>query len=195
MKNKIILVLLSVIMLFSLVSCTKAELIPDSEAQQILTELLPKAEEINDIIWGKGLPVEPGQDGPLKTVTAAQYRTVSKDAPYQSTDELKKAIAEVYSDAFIENTVNYTCFEGADDALENTEAQMYPRYKDNDAGVLIVDITNSGFEITTEIDPASAKVISAEGNKQTLEVETNNSKIKLVIVKQENGWRLDTPTY
>ncbi len=182
-------------MLLSLVSCNKAELIADSEAQQILTELIPKAEEINDIIWGKGLPVEPGQDGPLKTVTAAQYRTVAKAAPYQSTEELKAAIAEVYSDAFIANTVNYTCFDGADDALENTEAQMYPRYKDNDAGVLIVDITNPGFEITTKIDPATAKVISAEDNKQTLEVETNNGKIKVVIVQQENGWRLDTPTY
>ncbi len=183
-------------MLLSLVSCTKAELIADTEAQAILTELLPKAEEINDIIWGTGLPIEPGQDEALKTVTAAQYRTVAKDAPYQSTEELKTAIAEVYSDAFIENTVNYTCFEGADDALEDTEAQMYPRYKDNDAGVLIVDITNPGFELTTEIDPASARVVSAESdNKQTLEVETNNGKIKLVIVKQENGWRLDTPTY
>ena len=142
MKNKIILVLLSLVMLFSLVSCTKAELISDGEAQQILVELLPKAEEINDIIWGKGLPVEPGQDEALKTVTSAQYRTVASDAPYQSTEELKAAICEVYSDAFFNNTINYACFVGADDALEDTAAQMYPRYKDNDAGVLIVDITN-----------------------------------------------------
>ncbi|MBQ3184235.1 MAG: hypothetical protein IJB57_11305 [Clostridia bacterium] len=196
MKNKIILIFLCVIMLLSFVSCNKAELISDTEAQNILIELMPKAEEINEIIWGKGLPIEPGQDEALKTVTAAQYRTVATDAPYQSTEELKTAIAEVYSDAFIANTVNYTCFEGADDALEDTEAQMYPRYKDNDAGVLIVDITNPGFEITTKVDPASAKVVSAESdNKQTLEVETNSGKIKLVIVKQENGWRLDTPTY
>lgn len=183
-------------MLLSLMSCTKAELITDKEAQNILAELLPKAEEINDIIWGKGLPVEPGQDGPLKTVTAAQYRTVAKDAPYQSTEELKAAISAVYSDAFIANTINYACFEGADDALEDTQAQMYPRYKDNDAGVLIVDITNPGFEITTKIDPASAKVISAErDNKQTLEVKTNNGKIKIVIVNEGSGWKLDTPTY
>ena len=196
MKNKIILILLSVIMLLSLASCKKAELIPDAQAQTILAELLPKAEEINDIIWGAGLPVEPGQDEALNTVTAAQYRTVASDAPYQSTEELKAAIAEFYSDAFIENTINYACFEGADDALEDTEAQMYPRYKDNDAGVLIVDITNPGFEISTEIDPASAKVVSAESDiKQTLEVETNNGKIKIVIVKQDSGWRLDTPTY
>ena len=187
---------MSVIMLLSLVSCKKAELMTDTEAQAILAELMPKAEEINDIIWGAGLPIEPGQDAALNTVTAAQYRTVASDAPYQSTEELKAAIAEVYSDAFIKNTINYACFEGADDALEDTEAQMYPRYKDNDAGVLIVDITNPGFEITTKIDPASAKVVSAESdNKQTLEVDTNNGKIKVVIVKQENGWRLDTPTY
>ncbi len=196
MKNKIILILLSVIMLFSLVSCKKAELIADTEAQAILSELLPKAEEINEIIWGKGLPIEPGQDGPLKTVTAAQYRTVAKDAPYQSTEELKGAIYAVYSEAFFNNTIKYTCFEGADDALEDTQAQMYPRYKDNDAGVLIVDITNPGFEITTKIDASSAKVVSAESdNKQTVEVDTNNGKMKIVIVNEGSGWKLDTPTY
>lgn len=182
-------------MLISLSSCKKAELMSDAEAVEILSELLPKAEEINEIIWGKGLPVEPGQDEALKTVTAAQYRTVAKDAPYQSTEELKSAICSVYSDAFFNNTIKYACFEGADDALENTEAQLYPRYKDNDAGVLIVDITNSGFELTTKIDPAGAKVISAENNKQTVEVDTNNGKIKLVIVNDGSGWKLDTPTY
>ncbi len=183
-------------MLLSMVSCNKAELITDEEARSILTQLLPKAEEINEIIWGEGLPIEPGQDEALKTVTAAQYRTVATDAPYQSTEELKSAIAGVYSQAFIENTINYACFVGADDALEDTEAQMYPRYKDNDEGVLIVDITNPGFEISTKIDPLSAKVISAESDtKQTLEVETNNGKIKLVIVNEGSGWRLDTPTY
>ncbi len=196
MKNKIILILLSLIMLLSLVSCDKAELITDSEAQQILTELLPKAEEINEIIWGKGLPIEPGQDEALKTVTAAQYRTVAKDAPYQSTEELKGAICAVYSEAFFNNTIKYACFEGADDALEDTQAQMYPRYKDNDAGVLIVDITNPGFEITTKIDASSAKVVSAESdNKQTVEVDTNNGKMKIVIVNEGSGWKLDTPTY
>ena len=183
-------------MLLSLVSCDKAELITDSEAQQILAELLPRAEELNEIIWGKGLPIEPGQDEALKTVTAAQYRTVAKDAPYQSTEELKTAIYGVYSEAFYNNTIKYACFEGADDALEDTQAQMYPRYKDNDAGVLIVDITNPGLEITTKIDVSSAKVVSAESDyKQTVEVDTNNGKMKIVIVNEGSGWKLDTPTY
>lgn len=173
----------------------RAELIPVEEAEQILTELLPKAGEINDIIWGKGLPVEPGQDGPLKTVTAAQYRTVSKNAPYQSIDALKTAISEVYSDAFIADTINYAAFEGAEDALEDTASQMYPRYSENDSGVLLVDITNPGFELTTEIDASTVKVVDAKGNKQTLEVESNNGILHIVIVEQENGWRLDTPTY
>ena len=182
-------------MLVSMASCQKAEPITDEEAKAILTELLPKAEVINEIIWGEGLSVEPGQDPALNTVTAAQYRTVAEDALYQSTDELKTAIAEVYSDDFIAKTINYAAFEGADDALEDTEAQMYPRYKDNDEGVLTVDITNPGFEISTVIYPETVKVVDAEDNKQELEVESNNGKLKLVIVKQESGWRLDTPTY
>ncbi|MBQ4562210.1 MAG: hypothetical protein IJA55_07805 [Clostridia bacterium] len=197
MKNKIIIVCLSVIMLLSLVSCTKP--ITDDEARAILEELIPKAEIINDIVWGVGLDIEPGQDEALNTVTAAQYRTVAKNSPYQSTEELKAAIAEVYSDAFIANTIEYACFTGADDALENTEAQMYPRYADGNDGVLVVDITNKGFELTTKIDPASAKVVSAKRGKQNIEVKATvggeETTLIIVLVQQESGWRLDTPTY
>lgn len=199
-NKKFIIFIIAAVLIIGAVVLTltlkdRAELISAEEAEAILTELLPKAEEINDIIWGEGLPVEPGQDEALKTVTAAQYRTVAKDAPYQSIDELKTAIASVYSDAFIENTINYAAFEGAEDALEDTAAQMYPRYSENDTGVLLVDITNPGFELTTEIDASTVKVVDAEKNKQHLEVESNAGTLKIVIVLQENGWRLDTPTY
>lgn len=182
-------------MLLSLVSCTGSAAITDDEAKGILEELLPKAEQINDIIWGQGLPVEPGQDGILNTVTAAQYRTVAKDSPYQSTEELKAAIAEVYSDAYIKSSIDYICFEGAGAELESAETDLYPRYKDNDDGVLIVDITNKGFELTTEYDISSVKVVSASGKKQTLEVDSNIGKVKLVIVDQNGEWRFDGPAY
>lgn len=169
--------------------------ITDAEAREVLEELVPKSKEINEIIWGAGLPVEPGQDPALNTITAAQYRSVAKDCPYRTTEELKAAIAEVYSGSYIKNAINYICFDGADDALENTEAQMYPRYKDNDRGELIIDITNKGFALTTEIDVSTVKVVSAWRNKQNLEVESNIGTIKLAIVKQGSVWRLDSPTY
>ncbi len=177
-----------------------AELIPDSEAQQILSELVPKAEKINEIIWGKGLPVAEGQDPALDSVTAAQYRLVSEDSPYKNTEELRKAIAEVYSEKYIEKTIEYTAFKGAEGAIEESvSSQMYPRYKDNDAGSLLIDITNPGWELNTVIDTSTAKAVDAERDKQTIEVKATvlgeETTLTLVIVEQEEGWRLDTPTY
>lgn len=177
-----------------------AELISDTEAQKILSELVPKSEKINEIIWGKGLDVAEGQDPKLESVTAAQYRLVSEDSPYKNTEELRKAIAEVYSEGFIEKTIEYTAFKGAEGALEESvSSQMYPRYKDNDAGQLLIDITNPGWELNTVIDSSTAKVVDAERGSQTIEVkatiEGEKTTLKLVIVEQENGWRLDTPTY
>lgn len=177
-----------------------AELLPDSEAQKILSELVPKSEEINEIIWGKGLPVAEGQDPVLNSVTAAQYRLVSESSPYKNTEELRKAIAEVYSEEYIEKTIEYAAFKGAEGAIENSvSSQMYPRYTDNDAGSLLIDITNTGWNLDTVIDPSSAKAVEAERNKQTLEVKATvagkETTLTLVIVEQDEGWRLDTPTY
>lgn len=189
----IILIAVSALIIFN-----RTVPITDEKAQTILADLLPKADEINDIVWGAGLPIEPGQSEALNTITAAQYRKVAEDCPYQSTEDLKKAIAEVYSDDFIAKTINYTAFEGADDALEDTEAQMYPRYLDDD-GILWVDITNKGFELTTEIDASSAKVVHEKRKKHTVEVKATvageETTLSLTLVEQENGWRLDTPTY
>ena len=182
-------------MIFSLVSCVGAKKITNEEAKAILDELLPKTTEINEIIWGKGLAVEPGQDGILTTVTAAQYRRVAKDVPYQSTEALKAAIAEVYSDNYISTSINYICFDGVSASLEDSNTELYPRYRDNDDGELIIDITNEGFTLTTVIDTSSVNVVSAKGNKQTLEVDSNNGRIKIVIIEQDDGWRFDTPTY
>lgn len=200
MKNKFILMILAIaLILTSFVGCAKTEPIADEEAAAILTELVPKSEKINEMIWGEGLPIEEGQDGPLETVTAAQYRRVAENAPYHSFAEMKAAIAEVYSDDFIAKTINYTAFEGAEDALDgNTSSKVYPRYYEED-GVLWTDITNKGFDLTTEIDPSSAKVVDANGNKQIVEVKAivagEQMTLSLTIVEQESGWRLDTPTY
>ena len=135
--------------------------ISDGELAARMGELVPAAAEINEIIWGKGLPVDPAADPPLESVTGAQYRLVAPDAAYLTLDELRAAIARVYSEPFIREHINFVVFDGDEGIIR----EMRPRYTQmrftapdgSSFDRLGVDITNKGFSLTAVIDPSSAR--------------------------------------
>ncbi len=170
----------------------------DEEAEKIVTELVVNSQKVNYFIWGNGPKAAEGQDGILSTVTGAQYRRVADDSMYKSVEELKTAILNVYSADFYEKSIKYGCFEGSEGATEDA-AEIRPRYIDNDDGVLCTDITNEGFALSTRINCTGAKVVSANFDKLDVEVEATvgdeETTLILTLVLQDEGWRLDTPTY
>lgn len=188
--------------------------IADAELVLRMEELIPAAEELNEIIWGKGLPTADPDAAPLATVTGAQYRTVSPDAPYQSTEELRAAIAAVYSSAYMESAINYAMFDGAEGAKDGYE--LYPRYADKKdlredgttAPVLAVDITNHGFELSAKLDPSSVKFVRRilmwngiwwESDLITVSITEDYKgefSTREINLRLEDGvWLLDDPTY
>lgn len=188
--------------------------ISDADLQARMEDLIPKAAEINEIIWGKGIALDPSAEPKLDTVTGAQYRPVAPDASYKSTDELRAAIAEVYSDDFIKKTINYTAFDGSEGADDGYE--LYPRYSDlrlvseddTVTDILGIDITNPGFELKTELDPSDVKferrIVEWNGFWWTSDMITvsltesyNGSESRRELnLRLENGvWLLDDPTY
>lgn len=188
--------------------------ISDSELTARMEELIPAAREINEIIWGEGLPLDPDAEPLLDTVTGAQYRPVAPDAVYKSTDELRSAISEVYSSAYIASAINYTAFDGSEGADDGYE--LYPRYSDmrlvNDDGsttdILGIDITNKGFSLTASLDPNSVKferrILSWNGlwwesdliTVSLTENYNNSSSTREINLRLEDGiWLLDDPTY
>lgn len=54
----------------------------DAGAREVLTALLPDAEELTEVIWGDGLPVD--DEELLESVSGAQYRPISADSAYKS---------------------------------------------------------------------------------------------------------------
>ena len=203
-KTKIIIIVIATVLVIGLVAggiylgTKNKNKLTDEEAKEILSVLIPKSQEINEIIWGKGLPVEAGSEPAFDSVSAAQYRTVDGSCGYKNTDDLKTAIGEVYSERYIETGINYTAFEGS--KKEGTEEyDIYPRYKDNNDGRLCIDITNDGFCLNTEISAENAKVTKADFDRVDVDVEATAEGVKipltLTLVKEQNGWRLDTPTY
>ena len=181
--------------------------ISDPEAREILGELIPKAEKINEIIWGEGLPVVDGA-APLTTVSSAQYREVRSDAEYTSIDALKAAILEVYSDDYFEDSINYVAFSDVEPlstdqyGYSDTNTAVYARYIENGNGVFCADIKHPAFDTTArKPDVSTARVTNVWFDHIYIEIDMNNSrtgeieKVTIRLKKQNEEWRLDDPTY
>ena len=186
--------------------------VTDAELTARMTELIPKAAVINAVVWGEGLPADPAADPPLESVTGAQYRVVSPDAPYQTVEELRAAISAVYSERFIREHVSYIVFDGG----EGLFGEMQPRYKamkvigkDGEAVERLgVDVTRKGYQLTAVIDPASVRFSRRipewnglwwDSDRIAVTVtETYNgvtSERELSMREQDGVWYLDEATY
>ena len=186
----------------------------DAELVERMKELIPAAAEINTIVWGEGLPVDPDAAPLLDSVTGHQYRPVSPDSPYQSTDELRRAIAAVYSDELIRDHINYIAFDGSEGAIEGYK--LYPRYADkkqvNADGSTVdrlnVDVNYKSFELKSVIFPETAEFVCREpewngvwwtADRVTVRVEEeyagDRTYRELSLRLRDGAWMLDSPTY
>lgn len=199
----------------SYIKTKKAVLINDEEAKVLFEDLIPKSEEVNDIIWGAGLPIKADAASAVQTVTGAQYRPVDSGVPYKSVDELRAAVAEVYSADYISKTIAPIAFDGNkdEDKPEVASSDIEPRYtmvKDVASGEMMLarDIMKEGFTLQTKIDPSSAHVMEHIVERNGLFWHVTRVKIgcsatvagkpttlTVGIVKDADGWRLDDPTY
>lgn len=158
----------------------------DEDYRAILTELLPKAAEVNEMIWGEGLPTEGEID---EEATADQYLPVVSEK-FTRLADIKKAVREVYSEAYaaiIEESV-----------LSNTEYTM-ARYTETTEGELRMNVTTEPMNLETVFDIEGAKVKSANRYMITVEIPYTIGEraetATLLLVKENDRWLFDSPAY
>lgn len=88
-------------MMLTAASCFKPKPIEvsDEEIREVLSHLLASAEELNEIYYGEGLPtreLDEGNEG-------AVYLEISDKAKYRTSEELRAATFEVFSNALATN--------------------------------------------------------------------------------------------
>ena len=193
MKSKTILLLLSLFLTFSLVSCNNSRF-SDKELADVAAELIESSKEINEIFFGEGLPVDEStsqiKDG--EEVTGGNYCRVTSDCPYRTKDEVKEAAERVFSDEYL-SQVYESAFEGSDD--------IRPRYGTDSTGALTRDITSAKKQTDewTEWNKSTIEIKSASSSRAVFSVEgtfrgkTEREVMQMVYTAQ--GWRLDSPTY
>jgi len=169
-----------------------------SEALNAFKELYPKSVEINEIIYGEGLPAS-------KTFTAEEFEALSsphyvpvaESSPYKTEKELKEAILAVYTQDYYNDVLKNTAFEG----YGETGSEPPPRYKEVD-GVLYVNVKFMGYNLTGKRLVDETTVRSVKHGVATLKTpyipggEKNERVDKvLTMIFTESGWRFDDPTF
>ena len=169
--------------------------------------LVEKSVPINVIYFGEGLPIS-AQDSEAAEKFAKengfsleniQFLPVNEESPYKKIEDIKKATEKVYSKAYCEYLFSMA-FEGY--STEDGTAAVYAKYLEDESGTLTVriDLADNPLPKRT-YDFASCEVISKKDDKAMIKLDSyldgvkEENKVTFTIVKEEDGWRLDTPTY
>lgn len=188
---------------------TDAPKLDDAGAREVLAAMLPDATELTDVIWGDGLPVD--DEELLESVSGAQYRPISADSAYKSEEQIKEKAEMVFSKEYLV-TVYAVAFGEYDGEIETAETQegdpydedqlglgLRGRYYTDKQGVMYRNIAQPEYDMTTEIDADSAKVISQSGSVAELEVgctvRGEESSMKVYLRYDGTQWLIDGPIY
>ncbi len=169
----------------------------EAEIKAIYADLIPRSQELNEILWGAGLEVVSGAEA-VESVSAAQYYPVADSAKYQSLAELKGAVAEVFSSGYYD-IISSALFEEITDEKDEM-FNVYPRYIERD-GLLSNDITYKSLQFSTIIDIDSMEVVKDRYNSISAEFDYTmkngeiSGKMTVKLALDGKAWRIDSPTY
>lgn len=163
--------------------------ITDADARQILSELIPKAAELNEIFLGKGL--EPSEYLDTGISTTHRYIEVSANSPYQTVGELASAAESVFSSEYC-SILFESAFYGTED--------FQPRYSESESGVLQINVNDEGYKLRTVLYPETAVVKNKFDGRTAVSVQAEfdgkpYDDVIVYLVNENGRWLIDSPTY
>lgn len=192
MTKRISVILLAVLMIFSLVSCSAHS---DEEIIEAAKTLIEKSYIINEIYYGKGLPVT--EDDSLGF--ASKYAIVDTSCGFSTVEDIKKATAEVYASDYCEH-LYVLAFEGI--STEDRESVSYARFMDDytDKLTMLKEIRETGADLKRTYDFSTIIVEKCVRDVATIKVMSlvdgkEDKELKITLVYENEQWKLSTPTY
>lgn len=205
MKRKLLSLALACLCLLSLLCGCGSRSTPP-ELYEIYDEavaLIEASFAVNDALLGHGLPVyEIGSEyAELHKLYAdsdfANYERVTPETPYRTIDDIKAAMAAVYSSDYCDSL-----YANLFDGFVSGSTLVRAQYREDAKGLyLVTDYT----PLVTEqriYDYATMRIIEPSSlDYVNLEIESylpgqpERLSVTISLVLEEDGWRLDTPTY
>lgn len=179
----------------------------EDELKSAAAELIEKSYEVNEIYFGKGLPVAEEDSEAIKNFTseldvdvkAVNYLPVTEECPYETIEELKELAADVYSAGYCEYLWKMA-FEGL--STDDDQTVSYARYMTDYSGVLTVraDLTEDGPTLSRTYDTENITVDKMKKDEASITLNSfvdgkEDISITFVLKREADGWRLDQPTY
>ena len=205
--KRIITLFVAISLIFSLglnlTSCDREY--DEAEVKAAAEVLIEKSLFLNDIYWGKGIPYTPGLSSSL--YCEADFIALSV-LGFTTVDELKTKTEEVFSENYCADIYS-TSFSSIKDGEEiQFYARYYQKYEDEFQTEPICIMVYSRFEnmIPDKVEYLydTLTVTHSEGETVYVKIQANvtrdeeHSQIRemlIGLVEEENGWRIDTPTY
>lgn len=204
--KKIISLLLIMTAALSLFSCEKNREYNEGEVAVAARELIPKTADLNIIYWGAGIGYVKNDSTSVGYYYEADPFSLIKYG-ITTVDDLKEMTRAVFSDSYSSNIFDtkLTSVQDGDEII--SYARYYQNYSDaeNREPDRIMVYSRAVVLLSDDVTylPETIKVLYSK--KQTVFVsieasvkrgdKTQTRTITVGLVEEEDGWRIDTPTY
>ena len=209
MKIKAFLLIIIVILTLSFtVSCTKNREYDEAEVTIAAKELLKKSEKLNYIYYGYGIEYEMNES----EANGAYYRADSLSLDrlgIQTVADIENLTYETYTYALSQSVISTKLNGGSLD--EESTVMNYARYyqKTNaldgsDECIMVYKLAEVYLTDETEYLYDTLRAVGSEGESVLIEVDVKvtNSEgeeqiqtLKFTLLEENNGWRINSPTY
>jgi hypothetical protein len=206
--KKIFSILTVIAMLLTFSSCSRSQPPELESVKPRIIELIEASYEINEIIFGNGLPVykrgsEIAEEKHMydNDDEFEKYDFVSEKSPYLSILQIKSAAEAVYSEAYITPLYD-VLFVGV--STGNIENMLYARFLETDTWFFqYTDIESVlpgkriyDYSTMKLVKPSNASYINVEMTSWLEGEEDEKIKVRISLILQDDGkWYLDSPTY
>ncbi len=205
--KKIISLLTLFALLCSLISCgEKNREYDENEVKQAAEELIKRSAELNRIFWGEGIGYIDDASYSVGYYYPADMFSLSYYG-IETIDDLKDKTQKVFSYSYSQNIFSTVLSSLSDGDGIYAFARYYQKFSDaenkepecimvySNALVLLRDEVSYNFD-TLEVTGSKKDIVYV-----TLSVDvrrddnTQTRNLKVGLIEEENGWRIDTPTY
>ena len=204
LKRALSLVLL-VLMLFScltLTSCNRKY--DEQEVLAAAEKLLKNAETLNFVYYGSGIKY-------YDTDTSSRYKVANTnhldELGFHTLDELMDLTEETFSVRYANNIYSTILSALYDETVLVSPKRYYQEYdseKNEYKDIMVYSNYPYMLKSTIEYDYSTLRVEGSKKEKVNLLIdvkvtnengESQNTTVTISLVEEENGWRIDNPTY
>ena len=204
--KKIISFCLLLAVCLSLFSCEKNREYDEGEVALAAAEIIPKTALLNEIYWGDGIPYVEN----LNTAVGYYYEaspTFLIENGIETIEDLKEMTRAVFSESYSTNVFDtkLTSVKDGDEII--SYARYYQNYSDAEGltpdRIMVYSRAVSLLKDEVEYLPETVKVLYSEGERVFVSInatvtrdgKSQTREIKVALVEESSGWRVDTPTY